>query len=495
MAGSVRTVNAEVNLKGTANQELGKLNQNLDKTEQGFTSLSEQMEITANAQSQGALTMQFWSQAFMAVVGMNIADTFLTIATGAFKFAWAADEADLSTVGWMRTVQEFIAEYLEPFVDFVKELVDGFTDLTEWLFNTDAGMRLIYATLITLSPLIAYFLVYGIWLVIKATYAWVAANWALIVSYAPLVLMWLAIAAAVAAVILVVEDFITWMQGGESYFGDWLGEWKGFGQAFSDIWSKSIGWIKEKALAVWDWMKSAASGAWNWIKSFFSGDSVSFGSIFGTIGSSFADTWEWIKTAAGEAWEWLKTKFWQFSDFLAAEFPGIGKFIHDYLITPLNFVLGIVQSVLNFIGLFNSKFADAASSLGEMRQSLDKFATQRGLPAGVQGPAEASVASASYQPQLKFELNGARAGGGDVDPFGTYLVGEQGPELLRMGARGGAITPNSALGGGGRGNVYQVGPFYVTATSDAIGQSVASQLRTALDSLFSQEYAAEAGMV
>lgn len=492
---AVRTVNAEVNLKGTANQELGKLNQNLDKTEQGFTSLTDQMQLTTAAQGQGSIAMNMWGMAFKAVSAFGVMDMFTEIATGALSFAWSADEASLSTTGWMRTVQEFIAEYLSPLVEFVQELVDGFTDLKEWLFGTDEGMRLIYATLIALSPLIAYFLVYGIWLVIKATYAWVVANWALIVSYAPLILMWLAIAAAVAAVILVVEDFITWMQGGESYFGDWLGEWNGFGQAFSDIWSKSIGWIKEKAFAVWDWMKSAASGAWNWIKSFFSGDTGSFGSIFGSIGSSFADTWEWIKDAAGTAWDWIKDKFWQFSDFLAAEFPGIAKYIHDYLITPLNSVLGIVQSVLNFLGLFNSKFADAASSLGEMRKSLDKFGQQRGLPAGTQGPVEPSVANAAYQPQIKFELDGARASGGSVDAYGTYLVGEQGPELLRMGARGGAITPNSALGGGGRGNVYQVGPFYVTATSDAIGQSVASQLRTALDSLFSQEYAAEAGMV
>ncbi len=39
--------------------------------------------------------------------------------------------------------------------------------------------------------------------------------------------------------------------------------------------------------------------------------------------------------------------------------------------------------------------------------------------------------------------------GGPVSAGGTYLVGEQGPELLTLGARGGYVTPNHALGGGG----------------------------------------------
>lgn len=38
-----------------------------------------------------------------------------------------------------------------------------------------------------------------------------------------------------------------------------------------------------------------------------------------------------------------------------------------------------------------------------------------------------------------------RAGGGRVDAGGAYVVGEQGPEVLRMGAAAGWITPNHAL--------------------------------------------------
>jgi hypothetical protein len=36
--------------------------------------------------------------------------------------------------------------------------------------------------------------------------------------------------------------------------------------------------------------------------------------------------------------------------------------------------------------------------------------------------------------------------GGPVWSGGTYLVGERGPELLRMGASSGNITPNNKMG-------------------------------------------------
>jgi hypothetical protein len=47
-----------------------------------------------------------------------------------------------------------------------------------------------------------------------------------------------------------------------------------------------------------------------------------------------------------------------------------------------------------------------------------------------------------------FSFGGGRARGGPVYPGQTYLVGEEGPELLQMGNRGGSVIPNDAMGGG-----------------------------------------------
>jgi lambda family phage tail tape measure protein len=50
-------------------------------------------------------------------------------------------------------------------------------------------------------------------------------------------------------------------------------------------------------------------------------------------------------------------------------------------------------------------------------------------------------------------FGGGKAGGGDLTPGKTYLVGENGPELFSTGLSGGSITPNGSGGSGGGGNV------------------------------------------
>lgn len=52
-------------------------------------------------------------------------------------------------------------------------------------------------------------------------------------------------------------------------------------------------------------------------------------------------------------------------------------------------------------------------------------------------------------------LGGARASGGPVQSGKTYLVGENGPEMVRFG-RNGTVVPNSAVKGNGSGNLQVV---------------------------------------
>lgn len=56
-----------------------------------------------------------------------------------------------------------------------------------------------------------------------------------------------------------------------------------------------------------------------------------------------------------------------------------------------------------------------------------------------------SAINAGASNSLSAILAGARADGGPVAPGSTYLVGERGPELLRMGPSGGTVIPNHAI--------------------------------------------------
>lgn len=72
--------------------------------------------------------------------------------------------------------------------------------------------------------------------------------------------------------------------------------------------------------------------------------------------------------------------------------------------------------------------------------------------AGLVGGAGAPAGYTSFD-STTAQFDGFRAAGGMADANRTYLVGENGPEILRMGSRGGQVLPNSEvakLGGGGR---------------------------------------------
>lgn len=512
MADSIRTVNAEVNLKGTASSQLKDLNEQLDESEQGFTSLTDEANKLIAAQTEGAGSTSVWGLAFKAFSAFGVVDLFAEMAFGAFAYAYSADDAALSTTGWMAELQKFVAGVIEPFVEIIRDLVEAFMEFKKWLLETEEGMRLIYATLIALSPLIGYFLVLGVWTLVSATYAWVAANWALILSYAPLILLWLGIAAVIGAVVLVIEDFLTWMEGGESFFGDWFGEWQGWGHAFSSIWDG----MKNVAGNSWTWIKEKFAAGWKWLKSLFINDKGSFSEIFFSLARNiydiFFNTWQWLKdlwngtgtsikgpigdainwirTTLHETWEWLRTKFWELSDFIANEYPEVGQFIHDYIVAPLNVVLGVLQKILSFLGIFSEKFKDAAAVIGTAADGLDKFGQKRGLTPGQSGPMAPELVNASYQPKLKFD--GARAGGGDVAAGGTYLVGEQGPEVLQMGGGSGRVIPNHSLGS--KRLSLSIGAINITVTGNAVRDTIVSQVKEAIDILSREEFAVEAGL-
>jgi len=111
---------------------------------------------------------------------------------------------------------------------------------------------------------------------------------------------------------------------------------------------------------------------------------------------------------------------------------------------------------------YNEAAATFAGTLANIAEGLGKIASREiKIRFDAEGPAAALALAAWYR--SGGELSGlsqsqligasgfsfsvpARAAGGPVSAGGTYLVGERGPELLTMGARGGYVTPNGAMG-------------------------------------------------
>jgi hypothetical protein len=96
-----------------------------------------------------------------------------------------------------------------------------------------------------------------------AAAAWVVANLPLI-----------AMAAAIAFVLLVLEDLYQFLTGGESVIGDFVdyvekefGGWRGFFQSLMD-WIKHLiewDWIAERATEAWEKVKQVFANGWKWV--------------------------------------------------------------------------------------------------------------------------------------------------------------------------------------------------------------------------------------
>ncbi|WP_211440920.1 phage tail length tape measure family protein [Collimonas humicola] len=102
---------------------------------------------------------------------------------------------------------------------------------------------------------------------------------------------------------------------------------------------------------------------------------------------------------------------------------------------------------LNFSSLAQSILADIERILlrkaiaGMVDMAVGAFGGSGSSYGAVDG-AQAAVGSGfSMSPSF----GGGRAGGGDVQPGMQYQVGENGPEILRMGSGGGTIIPNSQI--------------------------------------------------
>src|SRR5690606_27759842 len=113
-----------------------------------------------------------------------------------------------------------------------------------------------------------------------------------------------------------------------------------------------------------------------------------------------------------------------------------------------------IQSTLgdSLYDALDGNFKGIADSFSDMIKRMLAEAAAAKLLEGLAGWATGYTgAGSSWINAIGSGLSGRRATGGPVYPGGTFLVGENGPELLRMGNNAGTIVPNNrlaSLGGG-----------------------------------------------
>ena len=143
---------------------------------------------------------------------------------------------------------------------------------------------------------------------------------------------------------------------------------------------------------------------------------------------------------------WTQTK-----DFFASLWKEIEKIFSDSINAVIAFfkpLTDVIDSIVAKIQAVGNGIASVANSVG----------------GAVSGAVHAIVPHAS---------------GGSVNPYGTYLVGENGPELFTSSV-GGSILPNSSLAGAGGGQNININISGAVMSKDAanqLGSIIMQQLR------------------
>jgi len=133
---------------------------------------------------------------------------------------------------------------------------------------------------------------------------------------------------------------------------------------------------------------------------------------------------------------------------VAAEVEKLGKSLPDLSKSARSSTAEVVASFADMaqgVGRSIGSFAESLRSkdwLGALQDVADIIGqlARSGVFGGQQG-------GVGVPPSWSMSWGGARASGGPVLPGRSYLVGERGPEILRMGGQGGSVVANDQMGG------------------------------------------------
>ncbi|EMY78976.1 hypothetical protein LEP1GSC060_0779 [Leptospira weilii serovar Ranarum str. ICFT] len=115
-----------------------------------------------------------------------------------------------------------ILDALRPFLNAFIQIFEYFT-IGEQASNRLKGALVVLGSVVV-GALVAIAIASDV--TIASLFSMAAAGWAAIAPWIPFIVIGLAVAAVIAGIILLVQDLLTWMEGGESVIGKFLGDSK-----------------------------------------------------------------------------------------------------------------------------------------------------------------------------------------------------------------------------------------------------------------------------
>lgn len=281
-------------------------------------------------------------------------------------------------------VGALVAQALIPLIKMLTPIIQYFTD-------AENGMNRVKVALLLLSPVMIAFAGIALALVIVNLWGMAAAGWAAIAPWLPFIAIALGVIAVITLIGLAIDDFLTFLSGGESAIGDFI-QWLGFSdetlQAVRDWFNNALDWIQAQV----DYLIDLAQKYGKYFIMFLFPLSILYfywDEIVGVLMSSFSAVTDWVL--------------------------GLWTSMTDAITNIWNGISGFFEDVASFFGVDSEKNVKVTSEVNGNKSMPEKRAT-----------------------------------GGPVLSGRSYIVGDGGePELLTMGSSNGQITPFSDLQGGG----------------------------------------------
>ena len=202
------------------------------------------------------------------------------------------------------------------------------------------------------------------------------------------------------------------------------------------IWFKVLGFVLKIlfevgkiGVKVFKWIVRAAINTWKWIKNAFNNVKRAATNAFNWVKNAATDAFDWVKTAATNAKNWVRDRFNDIVDF-AKGLPG--KIWNQIKKIPGKFK-EVGRLALEGLKTSLSGGLDLAISIGKVVANAFIGFLNDAIPNKIPVPAAPDI-SLPDNPIPTF------ARGGIMGAAGTALVGERGPELVRL-PTGAQVTP------------------------------------------------------
>lgn len=305
-------------------------------------------------------------------------------------------------------------------LEALKPLLEQVVKLTGWIVNNKTAMNVLKIALLVITPIIGVLFAGAIFNAVRALNVF---RWATIKAMLPYV----AIVAAIMAVILVVEDLYTWFKGGDSIIGPWLEKHKG-AMTVLKVLAGVIGIflvvMVVKATIAFGGMAIAVIAATWPILAIIAVIALIVAIVYDLV-QAFTGGKSVIADFASSAWNSIK-------EFFAWVWGGITSFVSGAIDAITSFGAKIIDIIT---WPFRAAYEKIKNALGSVWNFL--FGKDKDKKITISGSVK--------------QVAGARAAGGPVDMGKTYLVGEKGPELFTPDRDGYVLPDVPGTTGGGKG--------------------------------------------